>query len=511
MDGLIQLAQLVNRQKAKQIEVIGKKKVNPSKLDEFYFGIIEGKLTSDQEAASFLYQSKPSSHAYKKLKNRLQDRLINSVFFIDVNKPSYTDYDKAYYNAQKGLAACNVLFGKFARNAAIELAEKIIRIAVKYEFSEIIINLCLKLSRHFGSSLQGNLKKYVYYRELHLQYFEIFSAEVLAEGYFNELRMHYTNSTATQLNIADKAEKYALNLEEYKGKVITTRFLLFSNLVFSQEHESRNDYGKLLTVCQEATKQLMSKENFRKNAVYLFLSKMLICHFKLKQFDEGILAYKKSLKLISKYSLNWFNLNDSYFKLALHSNKYQEAYKILLIVKSNQSLNTKYNNIKETWRINEAYVNFFTIIGKIQRSETDTVSGKFRINKFLNEVPVFSADKRGHNIPILIIQILFLLQQKKYGKVIDKVEALNAYCYRYLKKDDTFRSNCFIKMLLLLPKCNFHRIAVERKSKTLLGKLNSVPLEIARQSADIEIVPYEDLWEIVMDMLENKFYRKKGS
>jgi hypothetical protein len=63
-------------------------------------------------------------------------------------------------------------------------------------------------------------------------------------------------------------------------------------------------------------------------------------------------------------------------------------------------------------------------------------------------------------------------------------------------------------MLLLLPKCNFHRVAVARKSKVLVAKLQSVPLEIARQSAEIEIVPYEDLWEIVMDMLEAKFYKK---
>ena len=121
---------------------------------------------------------------------------------------------------------------------------------------------------------------------------------------------------------------------------------------------------------------------------------------------------------------------------------------------------------------------------------------------------MFSMDKKGVNIPILIIQLLFLLQRKEHGKFIDKCEALNAYSYRHLKKDDTFRSNCFIKMLLLLPKCNFHRIAVERKSKLLRAKLASVPLEIARQSAEIEIVPYEDLWGIVMDMLEAKFYKK---
>ena len=76
------------------------------------------------------------------------------------------------------------------------------------------------------------------------------------------------------------------------------------------------------------------------------------------------------------------------------------------------------------------------------------------------------------------------------------------YCHRYLKKDDTFRSNCFIKMLLTLPRSNFNRIAVERNAKKFFDRLKSVPLEKANQAEDLEIIPYDDLWEMVLDMLD---------
>ena len=124
-------------------------------------------------------------------------------------------------------------------------------------------------------------------------------------------------------------------------------------------------------------------------------------------------------------------------------------------------------------------------------------------------MPVHSKDKRRRNIPILIIHVLFLLQQKKYEKVIDRVESLNLYCYRYLRKDDTYRSNCFIKMLLQLPKANFHREAVIRKTKKYHKMLVNNPSNLRMQSSEVEIMPYEMLWEYVLDSLDNNIRKKR--
>ena len=110
------------------------------------------------------------------------------------------------------------------------------------------------------------------------------------------------------------------------------------------------------------------------------------------------------------------------------------------------------------------------------------------------------------NIAILVIQILFFIQQKKYFIAIDKIEAIEKYCARYLHKAETIRSYYFIKMLLCIPQANFHRVAVERKSKTYFEKLNSVPLEEVNQAYKIEIITYEQLWNMVLNTLGNKSY-----
>ena len=103
------------------------------------------------------------------------------------------------------------------------------------------------------------------------------------------------------------------------------------------------------------------------------------------------------------------------------------------------------------------------------------------------------------NINILILQIIFLVMNKKYSTIIDRIDALKRYTTRYLKKNDTFRSNCFIKMLVLLPEAHFHPIRMEARTKELFKKLQTVPPDV---TGDVEVVPYETLWECVLELLD---------
>lgn len=63
-------------------------------------------------------------------------------------------------------------------------------------------------------------------------------------------------------------------------------------------------------------------------------------------------------------------------------------------------------------------------------------------------------------------------------------------------------------MLLQIPHCGFHKAGVERKTSKYLNRLQTMPLDVAKQSHEIEIIPYEELWELVIDSLENKFFNQ---
>jgi flagellin-specific chaperone FliS len=126
------------------------------------------------------------------------------------------------------------------------------------------------------------------------------------------------------------------------------------------------------------------------------------------------------------------------------------------------------------------------------------------MGRFLNDIPVFSKDKSGMNIAILIIQILFSLLEKEHGNAAEQIESIRKYCARHLTDGNTRRSYYFIKMLLQIPKGNFDKETVLQRVKPALEKLHSVPLELSNQSLEIEVVPYEALWELALASLERR-------
>ena len=130
----------------------------------------------------------------------------------------------------------------------------------------------------------------------------------------------------------------------------------------------------------------------------------------------------------------------------------------------------------------------------------------FSIQRFINDLPTFSKDKRAMNIPLLIAQMSFLIIRGEYSKAIDRIEALEKYSSRYLKNNDTFRSNCFIKMLVVIAKQGFNRKAVERHAKKFHDRMINSELEIIDQPFEIEIIPYEDLWQILLHHLSQKHH-----
>ena len=162
---------------------------------------------------------------------------------------------------------------------------------------------------------------------------------------------------------------------------------------------------------------------------------------------------------------------------------------------------------KEIWQINLAFAVFLQKEVKIALPLSDSIFSQFRLGKFLNTIPIFSKDKRGMNVPILIVQMLLLLQEQKDEAVLDRIEAMKKYCSRYLRDNELLRSNCFINMLLEIPLQNFHPVAIRRHTEKYWQRLKNTPLEMANQSREIEIIPYEKLWSIIMEHLEKRHNR----
>lgn len=506
MEQLKELIDLVSRHKVKGIEIIGDEGFRNSKLQQLYDGIHDGDFSSDAEAQVALYKNdKRGNLSYKKLKSRLQDRLINTVFFIDVNQPSYNEIQRAYYTCYKDWAAVKILLGKGARMTAIPISEGIMKKAEKFEFSELALDIARSLRLHY-SYMDVNKRKYNRYNVIVKKYEKILMAELLTEEYRSNIASMLESSKHSKADISKLANDYTNILKKETQGLNSYRLNLNARTIYAYRFEVVNDYKNLIKECEESIKFFESKAyGVSKMAVFAFMFKKLVCHIQLKQFKKGEEIAKKCLVDLPEGSPNWFYTHEMYITLCLHTERFQEAYEVYEGVRKHKNFSRLYQKSAERWKLYEAYINYFIFNGEI-KIDTSKKPEKFRLHKFLNELPEYSKDKRGRNIPILVIHIMFLLQQNNYSKVIDRVEAINQYAYRYLRDDDTYRSNCFIKMLIQLPAANFHKQAVVRKTEKSLEKLKSKPLEVAGQSDEIEIVPYEVLWKYVINTLDNQFH-----
>lgn len=503
MEKLIELVAIVNRIKSQRIEVIGKGRGKKGqKLKALYDGIAKGKITNDQEAAVFIYGEDYSKTNYTTLKNNLTNHLLNSLFFINLTEYKFNDYQKNYIHAQKLRAVIQILISRASRKVSIELAEKLIRKSLKYQFTEINLELSKLLRRHYRA-FNYKAAKAKKYDTIVKEQLAILNAETIIEDYYEQLIQGLGNKRSSRVELVAKGKDYAAKTRLIFPEVTSNKLGQYAHLIFILEHELANNYVLVAASCKTAIQYHEKKENFNSVEKLLgFYIKLLAAYIPLQQFEAGEATAHKILGSIMPSTINWFLTLDHYFLLSLHTANYHRANKVLQQATNDKGFKKLGDNYKEIWIIYEAYIEYLKEAGFLKKE----TKKNFRIARFMNEVPNFSKDKTGINISILIIQVLLLIAQGKETKVIDRVEALRTYVYTHLRKDESLRSNCFVKMLLKTAESNFHKNGTIRNTKSLIKKLKESPIGTKGYSQYVEIIPYEKLWEISLQFLSNRAF-----
>lgn len=496
MQNLQELVYIVTKNKIKSIETLDSS--SSSRALELYDGIAKGRFKTDDEAASYFFDAKAKYKNYNKLKNSLKRKLLNSIFFIDTKKSSYSDRQSAYQECQKEWAAANILFAKNAISSAVEIAIQVLKYSKKFEFTELVIEVSRRLSLYFATK-KGSQKKYEYYLSLQLEYEPILSAEKKVEKLYSDLIINYVNNKSTKKEISAAALTAYQEIADSLQKYTSYNLHLYGVLIRLMIHTGVNDYENALNVCDDIISVFENKNYQASTPLNIAYYQQLVCYTQIREYEKGRIAAQNCISRILPGSFNWFKYHELYLVLLLHTERYDETYSLLRLVTKHKRFNFLPENIKEIWRIFEAYLLYLNSVGVNISDAGEAPITKFKLAKFMNETPIFSKDKAGLNISILIVQILFLIAKKDYDKLIDKTEAIDKYCSRYLKKDTTIRSYYFIKMLISGPAASFNKEDIITKVKTYYDGLKNHPFEVSNQGHNIEIVPYETLWKYVLD------------
>ncbi len=505
MEVLRELVRIITKVKLRAIRKLGFPLETDNRLAEMYELLADG--ASEEQVALEITGSASKGGTFRRLKADLVDRLVASLFLVDLSQPTYNSRQRAYFEVHKNWAAVKILLGKNARLAGIDLGTQTLRQALRYEFNDLAYDIARSIRLHYGT-VAPNHKKYQEYDTLCQRLQRTVTAEILAEDIYTRFITEYVRQKANRGELIEEARLSHLSLAPYTVQFDSYTLHLYGCLLEMSIHTANSNYAEADRVCDDAISFFEAKPYVASVPLQIAYYQKLVCHFQLRRFDEVETFVNRGLAFLHEGAYNWFKFQETYLALALHTEQYSIAYQVYKQVTSHARFRAQNEEITEYWRVLQAYLHFLLEIGQLPSAAKDEEFSKFRIGRFLNQTPLFSKDKQGVNVSILIIQILFFVARGRYGDTYDKIDAMEQYCRRHLFSEDTLRSYYFIKALLELPKNAFHRAAVQRKAAKHLDRLERYPLEKAGQSTFItEIIPYERLWLYALDFLSNHFYK----
>jgi len=498
MNDIVELVNLLSKTKL-QMNGVWSAVIEPnSKMERLYEAIQQRKVLTDEDAKAYFESINEDAGTLPNIKNKLKERMLDAVFLLDFKDSSFSNRQKAFYECHKKWAAGMILLIRNLKISGIDLLEKLLRHTVRFEFTELTLDI-LRVLRLQYSTVDGDFKKYQQVREQFRQYESIWMMENKAEDYYADLMSHFTNSKASKTELTDQAVAYYKELEPFMQECEAFKLHLFGRLIHLMVHSIVNNYAATAKLCEEAIAFFDKKDYNSGLPLQVFYYNLIVSYIQLREFDKGQVIIKRSEQFFEEGSFNWFKLQELFFQLSMHTGHYNEAYAIYQKVSEHPRFPAMLPQITEMWTIFQSYLYYLIKIGHIS---DDAKLSKFRINKFLNEIPLFSKDKAGMNIPILIVQVLHSIADRDYDKSVDRIEGIEKYCTRYLKDKTTYRSNNFIKMMLQIPIAVFQREEVERKAGKYFQNLQKTPLEVANQTHEVEIIPYEALWSLTLETLK---------
>jgi tetratricopeptide (TPR) repeat protein len=341
------------------------------------------------------------------------------------------------------------------------------------------------------------------YDRIHAEARELVEAENMAATLHDDLTKHFVKIKATQRYLQEKALEYLQKLKPYSEKYQSYKLQLITRMIEVTSYMCVNDYESALEVAEHAIVFFENKPFEVKNAIVVFLHQKTVCCMQLKKFESGRESAMRSRSLVLEGTHNWYKDGLTFIQLCLHTQQYTEGWKVYVEMLGHTEYTNQSVMVKEEMSMIETYLQYLIYNENIKIEKNDRKFIKmFDYFGFMNTLPIFQKDKRGMNIPVLIAQILWILREKNYDFIKTRIEALDKYRTRHVSADeDTYRTNLFIKLVNQLEKGKYKRKRVEKRCFKTFEELRVAPIQVKNHAYATEILPYEDIWQLMMNSL----------
>ena len=502
MKNLIEISKIVTKKKVRKIEIFDDHslKHKNSKFNEFYEALMANKFKNDRDAASFLYDCSPTDDKYRQLKSRFRKRLLNTLFFLDVNLPSTSNYDRAYYSCNKDWTLVKILMSNDAIHTSAALARQILTTGLKFKFADVIVN-CARILRRYAAQTDDE-KNYEIYDQYSKQFQNVLDAEIRSEELYQRVIMNYHKPMGKASDLEERIDTYCDALvglsEVYDSPIVIYNMYL----VWAYRYEMLRDFEAMLEVCNKAEKYIEDNPAYyQDDKLATFQMKKMSAYLHLRDWKNGKINAEKCLQSFPKGSKTWFSFMEYYLLLAIHTENYINALAIYNEASGNSKFKKLATKSREKWKIYDIFLNY--IIESQGDSNPVLLTQRhknFRVSRFINDPILYPKDQRIFTVQMVIAQMLFLLEKKGYNNAAERIDRLKSYANRQLKREEYFRTIQFIRLLQQLVKADFQIENLSNVDK-YYNRLIEQPFFYRGLISELEIIPYEKLWNIILSRL----------
>ncbi len=502
METLKKLTKIVNRYSQKNLDILLVESKSKTKVDILYEALHSDQIDSEEEGIELIYghnHNKNSQGAFTKLKYRLKDKLIDSIFLIDFSKSKRSDYDKVKIKVAKAWSASRILDALKLLSLARKVIEPLLPTCNKYELTRFKMFILDELIAKYTFETYDKKKLEKYKQEREQAFYEYTLTQKIHNLYLEIGRHILSNERRDYTEEIKELEK---RLDSIYDDVLDINLVLSNLNAFESKYillEYKDERQAQLKICDDALAAFY-KKRFDLAPIFRFHQKRGVTLVRLERFNEGLSELKRCIEMLTVFgNLRWHLTNSYVFSTFLFMKDYVNVYKTLSDVIYHKDFKKLGSEFKEGWYLKEALVQFMVLIGLINPDDIDVKPlRKFRLSRFVNEVHVMTKDKTGSNVTLYVLQLLFLIISHNAERSKKKLAAVRQYSYRYMQHTDFDRTKLFIKMLGLYIKYDYDVSKVEQKSKKLFEELVASKPQIKERMMATAFIPYDEIWQGIL-------------
>ncbi|TXK26895.1 hypothetical protein FVR03_21450 [Pontibacter qinzhouensis] len=459
---------------------------------KLYLLVKDGHVKTDFEAIQALYGNEANAKGYKMLKSRLIKKLFNNLDNVDLNDKELLPYAHAEQQCYLKLNRVLTLIRLAEHQLAHKFVQQAIGLAVKLDNTALILR-----SYEYAYNTAGLMRDELLFKqyEQKIKHYKLVSdVEFEIDLTFQRTKLLLLNSGFSRAEIIRELPEMMQQMHQKWKETGSAKIFRYWQYIFNFYHETAGNFAEVISNADEVEMMVKNKQVSELNVdlrYYKFV-KLYALH-QLQKYQEG-LAFAKTIETSFIYgSTSWASYLENYFLLAMHSRSYKLAGKLIQMFLESEATEILSQMMKERWALN---IKFYNLVAPVYDADLLPIQ-EGKVDSF----KLSSIDKVGFNVALIVLEFFKIVEQEGPIATASHIDRIRKYSGKHLIAIEAERPRIFMKLLLLVLRENFSYTECKVKSRYLFQKLKNA-VKQPQTFSEAEIVPYEQLWELLLLKLQ---------